>query len=51
LVEPVSIDAWNPVVETVEPRPGRYEDLYALYRHLYPRTADIVHALAERQER
>jgi xylulokinase len=51
LVEPVSIDAWNPVREIVRPQPGRYEELYALYRDLYPRTADIVHALAERQVR
>jgi xylulokinase len=51
LVEPVSIDAWNPVREIVRPQSGRYEELYALYRDLYPRTADIVHALAERQER
>jgi xylulokinase len=51
LVEPVSIDDWNPVRETVGPRPGPYEELYDLYRDLYPRTADTVHALAGRQER
>ncbi len=51
LVQPASIDAWNPVRETVTPGPGRYEDLYALYRDLYPSTAGTVHALAERQER
>ncbi len=51
LVGPVSIDDWNPVAETVTPQAGRYEDLYALYRDLYPRTADTVHALAGRQER
>lgn len=51
LVEPVSIDAWNPVRETIEPRPGLYDELYGLYRDLYPRTADTVHALAGRQER
>jgi xylulokinase len=39
------------VQETVTPRPGRYDDLYALYRDLYPQTADTVHALAGRQER
>jgi xylulokinase len=50
-VEPASIDDWNPVRETVEPRPGPYEELYGLYRDLYPRTADTVHALAGRQER
>jgi xylulokinase len=54
LVAPATIDAWNPVRETVTPRPevaGQYEDLYRLYRDLYPRTADTVHALAARQER
>jgi xylulokinase len=54
LVGPASIDDWNPVQETVTPRPDaveQYQDLYGLYRDLYPRTADIVHALAARQER
>jgi xylulokinase len=54
LVATVSIDAWNPVRETVTPRAGAveaYEQLYGLYRDLYPRTADTVHALAARQER
>jgi xylulokinase len=54
LIAPVSIDAWNPVQETVTPRPEvaeQYDELYGLYRDLYPRTADTVHALAARQER
>ena len=54
LVASVSIDAWNPVQDTVAPQPAaaeQYEELYALYRDLYPRTADTVHALAARQER
>jgi xylulokinase len=54
LVAPVSIDDWNPVQETVAPRPAvtaQYEELYRLYRDLYPRTADTVHALARRQQR
>jgi len=54
LVASVSIDAWNPVQETVTPRreaQQQYEELYGLYRDLYPRTADTVHALAARQER
>jgi xylulokinase len=51
LVEPVSIDEWNPVAETVSPRTDAYEELYRLYRDLYPRTAETVHALAGRQER
>ena len=37
---------------TPRPEAGeQYEELYALYRDLYPRTADAVHALAARQER
>ncbi|MBO8193539.1 FGGY-family carbohydrate kinase [Streptomyces oryzae] len=47
-------DAWNPVCETVTPDPGnaaRYEELYGLYRDLYPASADVVHALAARQDR
>jgi xylulokinase len=54
LVASVSLDAWNPVHETVTPRAEaveRYEDLYGLYRELYPRTADTMHALAARQDR
>ena len=54
LVGPASIDDWNPVQETVTPRPDaveQYQDLYELYHDLYPRTADIVHALAARQQR
>jgi xylulokinase len=42
------------VREAVNPRPeaaAPYEELYGLYRDLYPRTADTVHALAKRQER
>lgn len=54
LVQDVSVDAWNPVRETVTPRPEhteRYDDLYALYRRLYPATAEVVHTLATYQER
>ncbi len=54
LVCSATIDAWNPVQSTVTPDPGasrRYEELYRLYRDLYSRTADPVHALAARQER
>ena len=51
LVADASIDAWNPAAETVEPRTDAYEALYRLYRDLYPRTAEIVHELAGRQER
>jgi xylulokinase len=54
LVAPASIEAWNPVQETVTPRPDaaeQYEGLYRLYLDLYPRTADTLHALAARQHR
>lgn len=54
LVEDVSIDAWNPVREAVSPRPdvaAHHDTVYALYRQLYTNTADIVHALADRQHR
>ena len=50
LIDDISIDDWNPVAGTVTPSTD-YEDLYRLYRDLYPRTAETVHALAERQER
>ncbi|MEK8169325.1 hypothetical protein NKH77_04535 [Streptomyces sp. M19] len=39
LAEPGSIAEWNPVEHTVEPDPaaGRaYEELYAVYRDVYP---------------
>ncbi|GHJ24014.1 FGGY-family carbohydrate kinase [Streptomyces albus] len=54
LVGDASADAWNPVAHTVTPDPAataRYEELYGLYRRLHPATADVVHALAARQER
>lgn len=46
------IAAWNPIVETREPRPetvARYDESYRLYRELYPVTAATVHALAQQQ--
>ncbi|MER6924737.1 FGGY-family carbohydrate kinase, partial [Streptomyces spiralis] len=54
LVGDASVDDWNPVRETVTPRAentARYDALYALYRRLYPDTADAVHTLAALQER
>ncbi|AEM83003.1 FGGY-family carbohydrate kinase [Streptomyces violaceusniger] len=54
LVGDASIEDWNPVRETVTPgaeHTGRYDELYALYRRLYPDTAVTVHALAALQER
>jgi xylulokinase len=51
-VSDADIRAWNPRAMVVEPRaelaPG-YEELYGLYRELYPATAGIAHALARRQ--
>ncbi|WP_432972982.1 FGGY-family carbohydrate kinase [Dactylosporangium sp. CA-233914] len=49
---PADIDAWNPAAETVEPDPAAragYDELYALYRDLYPATRTIAHTLAARQ--
>ncbi|MEW2398940.1 FGGY-family carbohydrate kinase [Streptomyces sp. NPDC046862] len=46
------MDAWNPVRERVTPDPrlrSRYDELYALYRRLYPATRDIAHTLARHQ--
>ncbi|MFD7293412.1 FGGY-family carbohydrate kinase [Streptomyces sp. NPDC059897] len=48
------IDDWNPVAERLDPRPevtARYDELYALYRELYPASADVAHALADLQTR
>lgn len=47
-----SIVDWNPPAETVTPDPARragYDELYALYRELYPATRTIAHTLAARQ--
>lgn len=46
------IEAWNPVAEIRQPRPeltDLYDQRYALYRQLYPATAEIAHALAAQQ--
>ncbi|MFJ9123969.1 FGGY-family carbohydrate kinase [Streptomyces sp. NPDC102340] len=48
------IDDWNPVAERLDPRPevtARYDELYALYRDLYPASAGVTHALADLQTR
>ncbi len=51
LVEP---DAdWSQLAGVVEPAPStaeRYDELYRLYRELYPATRETVHALARQQE-
>ncbi|MFF3286713.1 FGGY-family carbohydrate kinase [Streptomyces sp. NPDC003023] len=54
LVTDASIDEWNPLRRTVTPRAAhteRYEELYALYRRLYPDTAHVVHSLTAFQDR
>lgn len=54
MVGDASIDAWNPVREIVTPRAEavvQYDEVYELYRQLYPACADVVHALAARQQR
>ncbi|MFF8846502.1 FGGY-family carbohydrate kinase [Streptomyces sp. NPDC015127] len=54
LVADASIDDWNPVRHTVTPRPEhaeRYDELYDLFRRLYPDTAAVVHRLADHQDR
>lgn len=53
-VQPVRIEDWNPVLETRMPRAELaedYDELYRLYRQLYPATREIAHALADRQRR
>ena len=51
----VEADAdWSRIVETVEPDPSRreiYDELYAVYRDLYPATRDQAHTLADIQSR
>jgi xylulokinase len=53
-VELVTAEAnWNPIVAQIEPDKGThaiYEQLYTIYRELYPATLDITHQLAAIQE-
>ncbi|WP_405603513.1 MULTISPECIES: FGGY-family carbohydrate kinase [unclassified Streptomyces] len=54
LVSDARIDTWNPVQEVVAPRPemtSRYDELYGLYRELYPASSHVVHALTDIQSR
>jgi xylulokinase len=47
-----SIADWNPPAATITPDPAHragYDELYALYRELYPATRTIAHTLAARQ--
>ncbi|MBA2712370.1 MAG: FGGY-family carbohydrate kinase [Rubrobacteraceae bacterium] len=40
---------WSSIAETIEPNPNNrevYDELYTLYKDLYPATRDTVHALA-----
>lgn len=50
--DPPTIEAWNPIAETIEPNPvlqGFYDELFTRYVELYRNTKDIAHALAAEQ--
>lgn len=52
LATPESVSEWNPVESVVEPNTSNttiYEDLYGVYRELYPSTREQMHALARLQ--
>jgi xylulokinase len=45
--------SWNPITALIEPRRSvreTYDDLYRIYRQLYPATLDLIHQLARIQE-
>ncbi|HUQ78535.1 MAG TPA: FGGY-family carbohydrate kinase [Patescibacteria group bacterium] len=45
--------AWNAPARTLQPDPrarAGYDDLYRVYRSLYPATSDLAHAIARLQE-
>jgi xylulokinase len=51
--EAVVIEDWNPQAGEVRPEPAhrqRYDDLYAVYRGLYPATVGAMHTLAAVQK-
>ena len=53
LAHGLDTSAWNPADHLVVPDPSRrerYDELYRLYRELYPATRDIAHALARMQQ-
>lgn len=53
LAHGVDTSGWNPSDHEVVPDPAhraRYDELYRLYRGLYPATRDITHALAQLQQ-
>jgi xylulokinase len=50
----VSIEDWNPPAHIIDPNPSLesdYDELYHLYRDLYPATEEITHVLATRGKR
>jgi xylulokinase len=54
LVDGVDTRPWNPRVSVQRAAPAHralYDELYAMYRDLYPTTVGTVHALAEMQAR
>lgn len=54
LVSDAVIDIWNPVEQIVQPRleaAARYDEMYGLYRELYPATVGLMHSLAAMQHR
>lgn len=49
LVHGTDTSRWNPIVQELQPDPStreRYDEMYALYRELYPATRPVAHALA-----
>ncbi|WP_262426551.1 hypothetical protein [Brachybacterium sp. Z12] len=53
LAHGVDTSDWNRADHRCAPDPARrerYDELYALYRELYPATSDITHALARLQQ-
>jgi xylulokinase len=52
--EDVQIEDWNPKAGEVRADPAhreRYDELYAVYRDLYPATVDAMHILAAVQKK
>lgn len=53
LAHGTDVSSWNPADHEIVPDPARrerYDELYRLYRDLYPATSEIAHALAAMQE-
>lgn len=52
LAHNIDTSSWNPIDHECVPDPvagERYEELYRMYRELYPATKDVIHALARMQ--